>query len=283
MANFPRRKLSKPLDQFAFPNDLLSNPNRPRVTIQFANYQNAFYGGGNRLGTAIAGAAGGLVNQFGSFINNLTGGDSTTNISQILNPVGSIILPMPRKINENQELMWNETSLFDMLSLPKEFEVPSALTGFQINPFQLLYFQRPAFKQFSFSWTLTPNTPEESETLRKIVIEFKRRSLPKIRGPLFEYPDIALVKFSNNINDQLILKACAIISVQIDHSGTNVPSFFKNSRTAPVAVNMTVQMKEIDIWAQNDYDPTLGNFGLGSVIDRISTSIRNATSQNGNE
>jgi hypothetical protein len=263
MANFPTRKLSKPLDQFAFPNDLLSNVTRPYVTVQFISYRSAFY-----AGTTVGGALTGL----GQSVLNLIP-SNTINLSNLaITPTGSISLPIPKKINENQQMIWNETSLLDRFMPPPQ---GSALTGIQVNPFQLLYFQRPAFKEYSFSWSLTPNTPEESGTLRNIVREFKRRSLPTAVGPLFDYPDIALIKFyPNNLNEHIIIKPCAITSVQFDHAGTTVPSFFKNSRGAPVAVNITLQLKEIDIWTQNDYTGTtaaqnLGRFGaaLGAAAE----------------
>ena len=265
MANFPTRKISEPLSQMAFPNDLLANPDRPYVALQFVTYRTAFYSG-TSLGSSLTG----LAQKIGV-------------PTQITNPTGSVILPLPKKINENQELLWNETSLMDLLTsvapgLSRFANLPpavSALSGLQVNPFQLMYFQRPAFKQYAFTWTLAPNTPSESKTLQKIINDFKRNSLPRAVGPLFDYPNIAIIKFfPNNLNNHIFLKPCAITSVQIDHAGTTTPSFFKNSGGAPVLVNLTIQLKEIDIWTQNDY---IGEgYGLGSFLNEATGALTSA-------
>ena len=262
MANFPTRKISQPLNQFAFPNDLLANPERPSVSIQFISYRSAFYSM-TTIGSSLTGIAQGTASALGV----------GSNLIQFISPTAGISLPLPKKINENQELAWNETSLMDLIGV-KVPAVGSALTGIQINPFQLMYFQRPLFKQYAFTWTLAPNTPQESRTLLKIVNEFKRRSLPTAVGPLFDYPDIALVRFfPNNLNNHIIIKPCAVTSVQIDHAGTTTPSFFKNSGGAPVLVNITLQLKEIDIWTQNDYTGTTALSNLGNFGSAISTAV----------
>ena len=50
-----------------------------------------------------------------------------------------------------------------------------AMGGYALNPFQFMSFKQPNYKEFSFNWTLTPNSPQESETLKKIINQLKNK------------------------------------------------------------------------------------------------------------
>jgi hypothetical protein len=273
MANFPTRKLSQNLNPLAFPNDLLANAEIPHMSIHFINYRAAFYGG-TTVGGAISGLVGAasgtsLGQSVTNFINTTAFLDPVRSLSRDLLAevtTGKFILPIPKKVNESQTAIWGETSLFDAIGGIPNLPVTSALTGFQVNPFQLLYFQRPAFREFSFSWTFSPNSPQESRTLRQIITEFKKNQLPTAIGPIFDYPSIAIIKFlPNDLNQHIKLKPCAIISVQIDHVGGPNPSFFKGSGGAPTLINVSMNLKEIDIQTTNDYTGK----GVGDVLRDI--------------
>lgn len=123
--------------------------------------------------------------------------------------------------------------------------------GKAINPFQFMMFKRPNFKEHTLQWTLAPNTPEESETLKRIINTCKKAALPNgSMNLLMEYPDLCNVSFTPD--DYLFkLKPCAIISVQVDYTGAAGPSFFKTG--APTVVNLTLQLKEIELWSKDNY------------------------------
>jgi hypothetical protein len=277
MANFPTRKQSQNLSSLSFPNDLLSNPTRPYMTINFIDYRSAFYGE-----TTI----GGVLRDAASTVG-LPNVGLPSLIQKIVSP--TFALPVPKRINEGQTVVWAESSLYESLGqTPSNMvtgqDIASALSGIQVNPFQLLYFQRPAFREFQFSWTFAPNSPEESNTLRNLVTAFKRFQLPTARGPAFEYPYIAMVKFQpNDLNKHILLKPCAVLSLQIDHAGGPNPSFFKNSGGAPTIVNVQMSIKEIEIQTSNDYTklPIGGDLtGIPSFItnsfEAIQSTVRGA-------
>ena len=58
------------------------------------------------------------------------------------------------------------------------------------------------------------------------------------------YPKVALVSFKP-ANYLFTIKPCAIISVAVDYTGANGPSFFKNG--APTVVNLSLQLKEMQL------------------------------------
>jgi len=264
-SNFPTAP-QKSLNFSSFPNDLVA-PGRPYyMEIAFMNYTVAMQYSRNR---------------------------------NMFTPSGGIRLPVPRKLNENQVLTWNEASATaagagaalailnatepgpgqgrgpvgsiaragQNLVGPDAAGVASALTGLTINPFLYMFFQRPNYKQFSFSWTLAPNTPEESRTLINMINRMKKASLPTVTGfgAVFQYPQIALIKLHpGDLFGHLKIKPCAIESISVDHTATATPAFFNGG--APVAVNLTINLKEIQLWDQADYgDTELSNQTLATA------------------
>ena len=236
-SNFPTAP-RKSLNFTSFPNDLVTPEREYFMEIAFMNYEVGMQYSSNRNNYAL---------------------------------LGGIRLPIPRKLNENQVLTWNEASatkagasaalaveqmLFGSAKTAfgsnligsEAAGVGSALTGLQVNPFLFMFFQRPNYKQFSFSWTLAPNTPEESETLVYIINRIKKASLPTVLAKVaYQYPQIAIIKIHpKDLFGHLKIKPCAIESISIDHTATATPAFFKNG--APVAVNLTINLKEIQMW-----------------------------------
>lgn len=207
---------------------------------------------------------------------------------------GGLKLPMPRKLNDNEILLWEEWNGGAKALAAAEGVVGGALgagagkvlggrigmglgmlgspaiagalsagidlaqisTGKTINPFMFMMFKRPSFKEHTLQWTLAPRSQKESDTLKDIIKECKRSALPpKPSGLLMDYPKIAMVQlFAGKGKDQYLykFKPCAVISVQVDYSATGLPAFFESG--APVAVNLTLNLKEIELWFQDDPD-----------------------------
>jgi hypothetical protein len=126
--------------------------------------------------------------------------------------------------------------------------------GYAINPFLTMLFKTSNFKEHSLQWTFTPNSQDESDNLAAIINYFKFNMLPSYAGLFLEYPNIALIQLYPDDQFTFKFKPCAITAVSVDYSGGGNPSFFRNG--APTIVNLSVQLKEIELWTQNDY--TLG-------------------------
>jgi hypothetical protein len=67
-----------------------------------------------------------------------------------------------------------------------------------------------------------------------------------------KYPQIAQVVLKAAGGDRYLykFKPCAIISVQVEHTAAGMPSFFNSG--APTVVNLTLQLKEIQLWKSED-------------------------------
>lgn len=180
---------------------------------------------------------------------------------------GTIKIPLPRRINDNEFMLWQEwsgtegaiNSMSSFGSAPiasamAAAQYPLQLLGVQngvtLNPWMWLMFKRPGFKEFTFQWTLAPNSQAESDRLNQIIKACKTAALPPAPdGLLQNYPD--LVQVTLHPEQYLFkLKPCAIISVQVDYTGSGQPSFFKSG--APTIVNLTLQLKETKLWSKDD-------------------------------
>lgn len=232
-----------------FPSDLNSDNRQFYTSISFAEY-------------SFAGATGTGAIEMGSTVK----------------------LPMPRKINDVESISWEEKSLtgsvgsglqsagqigsminskignvlsgagamvgstvagVDMLGLFGQ--IPGVSGGATVNPFMFMMFRRPGFKEYTLHWTLAPNNERDSDNLLKIIKECKKAALPQgyaFGGGLMKYPKIAMVKFKPD-NYLFKFKPCAILSVAVDYTGSNGPSFFKNG--APTIVNLSIALKEMQL------------------------------------
>jgi hypothetical protein len=131
------------------------------------------------------------------------------------------------------------------------------MAGVAINPFLTLLFKSPAFKTHTFSWKLSPNNAQESEKLKNIISMFRRHMLPALApstgGTLLTYPDIVEINLFPNENFLYKFKPCVVESMSINFAPNAGPSFFKNSN-APTEIQLSVNLKEIEYWLQDDVD-----------------------------
>lgn len=238
LPNFPQPPRRQTGQSMTFPEDLVQGNRKFYTGIDFIEYQ------------AFAGA-------------NLGGGGGGGFIG-----ASSIKLPLPKRINDNQNILWNEDSLTraglgvmsqvlgggigNRLASAVAASVPAleAAGGEAINPYQFMYFRRPAYKEHQLSWTLAANTRKESDALKDIVKKCKAASLPSKQGATtLKYPQVALITLYPK--EYLFeFKPCAILGVQVDHTGSGQPSFF-NSGAATV-VNLTLHLKEIVLWTSEE-------------------------------
>lgn len=190
----------------------------------------------------------------------------------------TINLPIPKKINEMNMMNWSEISLTQSvvstirstaMSLPggaartavnaidtaiSAASIGGALFGVQINPFILQYFQRPSFREFSFTWTLAPRNRKESEQINKIINQIKAAQAPRkgVTGGVFMgYPDLAIVQFHPVDDFQVRLNECVIVGVNVDYTPAG-PSYIGRT-AAPTMVNLTIHLKETKLWWSEDW------------------------------
>lgn len=166
-----------------------------------------------------------------------------------------INLPIPRKINDVQVLTWSQestTSIAASLGVNLFNFGASALgTGITINPYLFLMFKHPNFKAFELSWTFAPENEQESRTIAAVIDRLKFHSSPEAGTVFMYYPDIFWVKFHPDPFFTFRIKPCIIEAIGADYTGGDVPAFYKNG--APVAINLSVRFKEIEIWEKGTW------------------------------
>jgi hypothetical protein len=267
-SRFPRPK-TRITQPNVFPSDLNIDGRGFYTKISFKNYNflddvlpDTFSGG---LGGTLSGFINGII----SFGSNAVKGFGYTPGASSFTPsleIGDIILPIPKKINDNFTFSWNDQSVLEKVAKldptgrvafgTSAIATSSFMTGVTINPFLFMFFQRPNFKEFVLQWTLTPNTPKESETVNKIVDSLQKASLPTKTGFgfLLKYPHVLEIKlYPQEFGDQMMFKMCAITSVQVDYTGAGSPSFFKGTNL-PTVMTLSLSLKEIELWDSSEIE-----------------------------
>jgi hypothetical protein len=117
-------------------------------------------------------------------------------------------------------------------------------TGAVLNPFQSLVFQGVNLRSHSFTYRFSPNSQRESDTLKEIIYEFKRRMHPEKTKLFLNFPDIVDIKFGKKDGEPYFFTTCFLESMSLNYAPQGTPSFFSESST-PVEVEMTLNFKEI--------------------------------------
>jgi hypothetical protein len=129
------------------------------------------------------------------------------------------------------------------------------LVGLAQNPFLTVLFKQPTFKRHQFSWKLTPNNFQESNTLRDIINVFKYNMLPAMApstgGTLLKYPNMVFIQLSPKEDYLYKFKPCVIESMSVNYASAGMPSFFKGS-DAPTDVTLSINLLEIEYWLKED-------------------------------
>lgn len=135
------------------------------------------------------------------------------------------------------------------------------------NPFKEQTFQGVPFRPFEFSWTFSPTSQTEVDTIKEIINLLRQNSRPSYRGRnefLFDYPNTMQIEFKtylrkNDItveDDVLItnkylpkLKQCICKSINTNYATAGWHSFKDG---APTSITLQLQFEEIDIVTSDD-------------------------------
>lgn len=128
------------------------------------------------------------------------------------------------------------------------------LVGAIPNPHMTVFFQGVDLRTHQFTWRFAPRNIKESETIRNIINEFKKISLPnKAFGDAFVmgYPHIVLPSLEPDMAGNLYpFKRCMIESVSTNFA-PNGPSFFKSGY--PTSMEFSITLKELEIFMSEDF------------------------------
>ena len=242
---------------FSFPNDLQANGRDFAMAISFSDYTSS----------------------------TVTGAATEFNTIKTI-PAGSVLLPLPKRINDVQTISWEEFSATSaagqiggqlaeaagaISKVASNFLTSTVLSsigsaagsalpiaehyaGAVINPMLWMLFKQPNFREFTFQWTLAPNNAQESLTLMNMINFFKKSALHTLSTNQFimNYPRTANIYMLPSSQFMFEFKPCVVTSVQVDYTAGGQPSFFKGTN-APTIIGLTLSVKEMELWTSADF------------------------------
>jgi hypothetical protein len=246
-----------------FPSDLLSYTSTPS---DVTGSSSAVASGDNQYSNS----SGGYYSQF-QFVSadTILPADRTSSMGMVgstsFGNGGNIYLPLPQKIQDVQLNLWNDVAFIDYIPSLAGAVVGALGQSLSVtaNPFMWMLYKQPLFKEWVFQWVLAPNSPDESSALLQILYAFKTAQLPAYQANALLYPYLVYVRLNPN-QYMMDFKPCAIISVEIDFTGSgHGPAFFNTG--APTMVSFTVHLKEVQIQVRSDVSGRGGTFSSGMV------------------
>ena len=125
-------------------------------------------------------------------------------------------------------------------------------TGKIANPNELLRYQQTALRSFTFTWTILPDSENESKQATGLIKMFRKAAhATRDTAVLVTVPDHVIVSF-HGARDMIQLPPCYIESVNVTYNPNN-SSFFKQNNS-PVEVGLGITLKEIIPIYSSDID-----------------------------
>lgn len=142
-------------------------------------------------------------------------------------------------------------------------------TGTILNPFQALQFQGINLREHTFTYKFSPNSPDESRELRKIIKEFKIRMHPEegTHRLTYTFPDVCDISFGPAIDNLYFIKKCFLKSMSVNFAPQGTPAFFAETRE-PVEMEITLNFGEIEPWIRDD---VVKNFAADSDSGKVNS------------
>jgi len=155
--------------------------------------------------------------------------------------------------------------------------IASLETGNVPNPFTTAVFKNVTLKTHTLNWTLTPETPEDSMAIKKIVNLFRMHALPGVTPgkPFLTMPNEVQVVFFGT-NALYGFGRCVITNVTVNYNPRSGPAFYKNVGqgliSAPQQVELQVQLNEVEALTKASFDPTVGGDGSTAVSQSLGST-----------
>lgn len=147
-------------------------------------------------------------------------------------------------------------------------------TGSAINPHATLSFEGVNLRNFSFDWTLYPDSLAEAEDIKKIVRSIKRVILPKATGitvgtesgpgqsfarAFLEYPAVAFINLLGVDESAFVkFKACMVADITVDYGGSGSVVIAEGGK--PQGIKLSMSFKEMEIQTADDFqEPSDGD------------------------
>lgn len=187
----------------------------------------------------------GVINAASRFINTAKEGEKS-NAKSFVSPEEGVVTGL---------------KILDKIGVDQNLLAAQALEqGVAFNPATALAFENVNLRQFSFAFTLVPESEKESRDIRDIENFFRKYMYPEVEGFVAKYPPTFEIKFYDAIADDEIEESvympmihdCYItgVDVTINPEGN---SFHKASNGfAPTSTNMTLTFAEGRMLSRHD-------------------------------
>jgi len=250
-----------PRGTYQFPNDLEMHGN----WMSLRAYQSTFMNN-----SAVANLAG--VTGISTVLSLAGLGNNPISLGSIQNMAGTVNLPLPANLSNDLDPSYEEKSLKDLItgaaasslsaltsaSMQKAAGVAAgagnimaAANAKAINPMNVVLFTNINFRQYSYSWKLSPKNQAESGSIRNIVRYLQWASVPAYFGGglLLEYPHYFMISI---YKDGYLHKfqPAVIERINVNYHGSG--AFYKRgegnqNEPAPAEVELQISFKEVAI------------------------------------
>lgn len=164
--------------------------------------------------------------------------------------------------------------------------------GMAPNPQPSVLFKGPSLREFNFTWTFNPRDVDESQRIRETIERLKASALARKHAGnstgILRYPQVCMLNFypwdnsskKNSIygwgqKSLIRIKRCFISNITSNYSPNGVPSFFADTVGAPVFIQLSITLKEIEFFTSEDWLSYEGGVAEGSAPG-VNEGIKNA-------
>ena len=177
----------------------------------------------------------------------LTAEDTKAQIASVLQGLGAFTLDAARRVLV-------ETG--EAAGLGDVGGAISKVTGFAVNPFQEVVFEKMAMRTFSYTFKLIPRNKKEVEDINKIIKVFKYHMHPEIdqatSGRFMRVPSEFEVYYAykDQINQYLHkITRCVLTGCDVSYGGDQFATFrqFDSKGAHPVETTMTLEFQESEV------------------------------------
>lgn len=141
--------------------------------------------------------------------------------------------------------------------------VLAQVAGRAVNPHRVILFQGVQFREFQFSYRLSPKNEPESRTITSMIKAFKYYMLPQFGGggghtqptqfagrAYLDYPQLFKIKFKNDAHLFKVLP-CVLKSFSVQYHPMGYPAYIRTEQTvAPVEVEIQMTFQEIQMFTK---------------------------------
>jgi hypothetical protein len=145
-------------------------------------------------------------------------------------------------------------------------QIQARESGQIFNPNMELLFNGPSLRNFTFSFKMTPRSPEESNEIKNIIRFFKKGMAAKAGGSrlFLSTPNVFELRYRKGRGEHPFLnkfKQCFLQNIAVNYTGEGVYSTYNDG--TPVSMTMSLQFKELapiyDVDYESDFAGPLAN------------------------